>query len=402
MALYSYEGKQVDGKKVLGKIQAASAFEARDSLQKRGIIVLQVYPLNEWLNKELNLGVRTVKNQEFVLFLRQFSTLLKAGIPIVSAIQVSAEQTVSKPLKGALHQVKEEVNSGISLSEAAKKHPTIFPELFVNMIFAGEVGGNLDEIVDRLATSYEKQHRTKQKVIATLTYPLVVGFFALLVVTFLLTFVVPMFVSMFANMDQELPFLTIWVMNVGEFMTSFWWILLVVVFLILLFILYVKEDQRLLYYTDYLLLKIPFVGKLLQKAVLARMTRMMSSLFASSVPILDAVTIVERIIKNQVVNSVLKDARSHLERGESMTTPMKEHWVFPPLVTQLISVGEATGTLDSMLEQVASYYEEEVDAGTEQLKAFIEPVMIVAIALLVGIIVLAIMMPMFSLFENIS
>ncbi|GAF64083.1 type II secretory pathway, component PulF [Bacillus sp. TS-2] len=402
MALYSYEGKQVDGKKVLGKIQAASVFEARDSLQKRGIIVLQVYPLNEWLNKELNIGVRTVKNQEFVLFLRQFSTLLKAGIPIVSAIQVSAEQTVSKPLKGALHQVKEEVNSGISLSEAAKKHPTIFPELFINMIFAGEVGGNLDEIVDRLATSYEKQHRTKQKIVATLTYPSVVGFFALLVVTFLLTFVVPMFVSMFANMDQELPFLTIWVMNVGEFMTSFWWILLVVVFLILLFILYVKEDQRLLYYTDYLLLKIPFIGQLLQKAVLARMTRMMSSLFASSVPILDAVAIVERIIKNQVVNSVLKDARSHLERGESMTTPMKEHWAFPPLVTQLISVGEATGTLDSMLEQVASYYEEEVDAGTEQLKTFIEPVMIVAIALIVGMIVLAIMMPMFSLFENIS
>ncbi|KGA97617.1 type II secretion system protein F [Alkalihalobacillus alcalophilus ATCC 27647 = CGMCC 1.3604] len=402
MGLYSYQGKKVNGEKVLGKLQAKTKKEARLQLKEQGVIVLQLEPINELLFKELDLGLKKVKTQDFVLFLRQFSTLLKAGIPIVAATNISAEQTTSKPLKGALAGVTEDVNSGVSLSEATKKHPAIFPELFVNMVYAGEMGGNLDDILERLADDYEKQYRTKQKITAAMTYPLVVSLFALGVVIFLLTVIVPMFASMFANMNQQLPLITIIVMKAGEVISDFWWLLLGMGIIIATMLVMIKNERKYRYYFDLFILKIPVLGKLVQKAVLARITRLLSSLFASSVPIIHAVEIVERIVDNEVVNRVLKESRVYLEKGESITVPMKGHWVFPPLVTQLITVGERTGTLDTMLEKVADYYEAEVDTGTDQLKAFIEPVMIVGLAVIVGTIVMAIIVPMFTLFQHIG
>ncbi len=398
--MFAYQGQRLSGEKVIGKLEATSVQEVRVQLKEQGIVAFQVEPINALLNKELDLGFQKVKTQDFVLFLRQYSTLLKAGIPIVQATTISAEQTTSKPLRVALKEVAEQVNSGIALSGAAKGHPAIFPELFTNMVYAGEMGGNLDEILERLADDYEKQHRTKQKITAAMTYPLVVSVFAFGVVVFLLMVVVPMFANMFANMDQDLPIITVIVMEAGQLIGRFWWLLLGMFVILFAMFAIVKNDPKVRFYSDRFLLKIPVIGKLVQKALLARMTRILSSLFSSSVPVLQALEIVERIVKNEVVNQVLKDSRLYLEKGESLTAPMKGHWVFPPLVTQLMTVGEKTGTLDVMLGKIADYYEAEVETGTDQLKAFIEPVMIVALAVIVGTIVMAIMVPMFSLFQN--
>jgi type IV pilus assembly protein PilC len=401
MARFKYSGRDKYGTKS-GVAYGTSKRDAIQRLKDNGIRVIDIEELPEsLLTKDIAIG-NPVKLQHFVIYLRQFSTLLKAGVSVVDATRILSQQTESKPLIKALLDVELELLEGNPLSKAAAKHPRIFSPLFINMIKAGEIGGNLDETLERLATHFEKQHHTKQKITSALAYPLAVGFIAIVAVIFLLVKVVPTFVSMFQDFGAELPAITQFVLGASVWMQSFWWLIILLGIAVFVGIFMIRKNKDSRYYLDYFILRIPIFGKLLQKSFLARLTRTMSSLFASSVPVLQAISIVENVVGNEIYAKALRESRRSLEKGSSLSEPLKKHWAFPPLITQMISIGEKTGSLDEMLGKVADFYEKEVDTSTDQLKSLIEPLMIVILAGLVGTIVAAIMVPMFDIFNQIG
>jgi len=401
MARYKYEGRDKFGKKS-GTISGTSKTDAVATLRDKGIRVISINEVPEtFLTKDLAIG-NPVKLRDFVIFLRQFSTLIKAGVTIVDSMNILAHQTDSKPLKNALLEVELDLREGIALSTATAKHKRIFTNLFTNMVRVGEVGGSLDETLENLAVYYEKQNKTRQKVKSAMAYPIVIGIVAIAVVIFLLVSVVPTFVDMFADFGAELPAITKFVLNASVFMQKFWWLVILLGIVIYIMFILLKQRQETRYYLDYAKIKMPIFGKLIQKAVLARLTRTLSSMLNSSVPILQALVVVETIVENEVIADVLKQSRKALEQGKSMTDPMKKHWAFPPLIIHMIAIGESTGSLDEMLGKVADFYEDEVENATDQLKSLIEPLMIVFLSSIVGTIVTSILVPMFDIFNEIQ
>jgi type IV pilus assembly protein PilC len=402
MPQFKYEGRNIKGRKQTGTIVSASKRDAIIKLRQKGIKVIEIAEVPQTLlNKEITFG-KAVKLQDFVIYLRQFATLLKAGVSVVDSTRILASQTESKALKNALMEVEESLRAGNPLSVAAAKHPRIFPPIFVNMVKAGEAGGNMDETLERLADHFEKIHRTKQKIVSALAYPIAVAIIAVAVVIFLLVTVVPTFVAMFADFHAELPAITKFVLRASEVMQTYWWLVVIVFITIYVLLSFMKKQKKTKYYLDYVAMRLPIFGKLVQKAALARMTRTLSSLFSSSVPILQALSIVENVVENEVIAKVMRQARDSLERGQSLAEPMKKHWAFPPLVTQMITIGEETGSLDAMLSKVADFYEAEVDAGVDRLKSLIEPIMIVLLAGVIGTIVTSIIVPMYDIFNHIQ
>lgn len=401
MVVYKYVGRTSRGTIKKGIVDATNKQMAITRLRSQGINPREIEESKSVLHKELSFGGK-VKNQDFVIYSRQFATLIRAGVSILESTKILAEQTSSKPLKKGLQAVEEDVRSGLSFSDAASKNPKVFPVLFVNMIRAGEATGNLDEALDRLAFSYEKQFNLKKKVQSTLAYPLILLFLTIVVSVFLMLTIVPQFVSMFDDLGADLPLITKVVMSLSESLQSSWYIFLLIILLFGIIVNYLyKNNEKFNYGFHLILLKLPIFGKLLQKSAIARMTRTLSSLFSSAVPILHALSIVENVIGNPVVAKVVRESRTSLEQGSTLSAPLAKSWIFPPLVTQMTSIGESTGSLDYMLEKIADFYEDDVDRTVDTLKSMIEPLMIVFLAGVVGTIVMAIMVPMFSMYEQI-
>ncbi|WP_419881814.1 type II secretion system F family protein [Peribacillus sp. B-H-3] len=401
MARFKYTGRDKSGKKS-GIITAQSKREAIQKLKDDGVRVVEMTLVPEtFLTREITIG-NPVKLQHFVIYLRQFSTLLRAGVSVVESTNILSSQTESKHLRKALQSIEQELRDGNPLSQAASKHKNIFTAMFINMVRAGEAGGNMDETLERLADHYEKQHSTRQKIQSAMAYPTVVAFIAIFVVIFLLKSVVPTFADMFKDFGGQLPAITQFVLNSSAFMQKAWYLIILFFVLMAILIIYIKKNKTTKYYYDYFFLRVPIFGKMMQKAVLARMTRTLSSLFTSSVPILQAMTIVDQVVENEVIGGVIRKSRDSLERGQSLTDPMRNHWAFPPLVTQMIAIGEQTGALDAMLSKVADFYEKEVENSTDQLKSLIEPIMIVVLAGIVGTIVISIMVPMFEIYNQVG
>lgn len=401
MARFKYEGR--DRKKIrTGYVTSSNRREAVQKLREDGIRVIDIreVPVGA-LQKDITFG-NPVKRDQFIMFLRQFSTLMRAGVTIVDAVKILSQQVESKQLRKTLAEIESELRKGNALSDSLAKYPKIFEPLTVNLVKAGELSGNIDDALDRLATHYDKAYQTRQKVISAMSYPVVVGFLAIGVVIFLLSTIVPMFVDMFQGFGGELPLVTQLVMGASRFTVQYWYLLVLFALGFVGTIWLMKKSPQGRMMLDTLVLKIPIFGKLLQKSALARLTRTLSSLFTSSVPILQAMTMTEKVVGNAVMSKVLLASRDSLERGGSLTAPMKKHWAFPPLIPHMIAIGEQTGSLDHMLAKVAEFYEKEVEAETDRLKALIEPLMIVVLATLVGTIVLAIMMPMFEMFNNVD
>lgn len=401
MARFKYDGRDAHSKRS-GVIVAVNKREAALKLKGQGIRVTNLTKQAETvLTKEIHIG-KPIKRTQFIMFLRQFSTLLRAGVTIVESIRILSLQVESKPFQKILVSIGDDLRSGGSLSDTMMKHPKAFEPLVINMIKAGEMSGTVDDSLDRLAEHYEKAHMTKQKVISAMSYPIVVGIVAIGVVIFLLAFVVPMFVDLFASVGGELPLLTQFVLKASEFMVSYWYLFILAVAAIITAVWMMRNNKEGKYLLDSFLLRLPIFGDLMKKSALSTLTRTLSSLFASSVPILQALSMTEKIVENEVISRVIGESRLSLERGGSLTEPMAGHWAFPPLIPHMIAIGEQTGSLDAMLGKVADFYEKEVEASTDRLKALIEPIMIVLLAGLVGTIVLSILLPMFSLFTEID
>nr|WP_318539077.1 type II secretion system F family protein [Terribacillus saccharophilus] len=400
MHYFQYNARDVLGKQKRGKVQAESRGEALEKLLAQQLIVIELRELNRTLNKELSFGKR-VKKKEFIIFLRQLSTLIEAGVPLVEATSLLQEQTKDKFLKETLKFVGNDLVEGVRFSDAVEKHPKIFPDLFVNMIRAGEASGELDDVLTKMAVYYEKQYDMRQKVITAMSYPFFVAFVAVAICIVLLVVVFPQFTGMFASMDAELPAYTAFMLKLSEAMQKYWYIGVLV--LLLCFVLYritISKPRGKLFF-DNVKLKIPVIGSFYQKAILARLTRTMSSLLESSVPILDTLRISSRIVQNKVIEQAIQDCYNAVEKGDSIAGPMEAHWAFPPMITQMIRVGEKSGSLDGLLSRARSFYEQELDYLADRLKAMLEPVLILILAVMVGSIVTAVVIPMFSIYENV-
>ena len=400
MTVFKYSGRSKTGVLKTGTIQAVNKNTAIVKLREQGINPRQIEESKSIFHKDLNIG-NSVKNQDFVIYCRQFATLIRSGISIVEATNILARQSRNKTLKRVLESVEEDVRTGSAFSQAVAKYPKVFPDLFVNMMKSGEATGNIDETLERLANTLEKQYRIKKKVQSTLTYPAILLVITIGVVFFLLMFIVPSFVSTFEEMGAELPIITIVTVAISNWLTKFWWIVLALVLAVVVgFNMLYKSNNKFHYMVHYTLLRLPVFGSLLQKSAISRLTRTLSSLFSSAVPILQAITISQRVSGNPVISEVMIQARESLEKGNTLTEPLEKSWLFPPLVTSMTQIGESTGSLDYMLEKIAEFYEEEVDRAVDTLKSLIEPMMILFLAVIVGFIVAAIMLPMFSLYEQ--
>lgn len=401
MTTFKYIGRSKKGEQAKGTVEADSKSAAIKKIKEMGISPREINESNSILHMDLNFGA-AVKMEHFVIFCRQFATLIRAGVSIVESVNILAKQTESKMLKKSLFAIEEDLRAGISFSTAASKFPKVFPTLFINMMKAGEVTGNMDETLERLASSYEKTFKLKKKIQSAMMYPIVLIILILFVGAFMLLWLVPQFTQNFESFGAELPTITVIVLKFSDALKDYWWIFLSVIIAVVgIFIFLFKNNKQFHYSVYYVLLKLPVFGAVLQKSAIARMTRTLSSLFSSSVPILNALTIVEKISGNPIIEEVIRDSKKSLETGSSLAEPLEKSWVFPPLVTQMVSIGETTGSLDYMLEKIAEFYEDDVDRTVDSLKSLIEPLMILLLAGIVGFIVAAIMMPMFSLYDQI-
>ncbi|WNS42692.1 type II secretion system F family protein [Paenibacillus sp. MMS20-IR301] len=400
MALFEYQVKTAAGRPIKGKLTATDKPAAMDELRKRGLTVFSlVERKTSILQMDIYIG-NPVKTIHFIIYCRQFATLMRAGVSIVDATRILAEQTESKPLRKALVEVGSSLLRGIAFSQAVQDHKKIFPPLFVSMIRAGEESGNMEGTLERLAVFFEKQHTTTEKIKSALTYPITVGIMAIGAVIYLLWAIVPQFVTMFESFDAELPAITKLVLALSKSIQGQWYFWVLGVLILIVAYQVTKRTEKGAYALDYAKLKLPVFGKLNQKGSIAQFTRTFASLYASSVPILQSLAIVEEVAGNKVIGRYIRSASDSLRQGNPLSDPLKKAWVFPPLVTQMIAIGEETGALDTMLSKVADFYEMDVENTVDRLKSLLEPLLIAFLAGVVGVIVAAIMLPMFSLYSN--
>ncbi|TMQ51686.1 MAG: type II secretion system F family protein [Candidatus Eisenbacteria bacterium] len=401
MPVFVWKGRTLAGESQAGEIEVARAEEALEALRKKRILVTSVRPKGSGFKMPNPLG-SGVSTKDLAIFTRQFATMISAGLPLVQCLDILAKQS-SKPSFGRMiGEVTREVEAGATLSDALGKHRNVFDDLFRNMVAAGEAGGVLDEILMRLATYIEKADALKRKVQSAMVYPAVVLTVAMGATAFMLIFIIPTFAKMFTDFGGELPMPTRIVLALSGFLKSFWWAMLLVLVGagVALQRYYSTENGRRV--MDNAMLKIPVLGDVLLKGSVARFTRTLGTLIASGVPILSGLEITARTAGNKVISEAIMTARASIREGETVAAPLKTSGVFPPMVVQMISVGEQTGALDEMLTKIAVFYEAEVDTAVDTLTSIIEPVMIVVMGGIVGGMVVAMYLPMFKLISVVA
>jgi type IV pilus assembly protein PilC len=397
MPVYQWIGKNRSNKVQKGEMEAQSEEAVRSSLARQKITPSRIKQKPKDLFENVRFLQPKVKEGDIILFARQFSTMIDAGLPIIQCLDILHNQQKNTTFKKMLKQVKESVEGGATLAEALKKFPKHFDDLFVNMIAAGEAGGILDAILRRLAAYMEKAARLKAKVKGAMTYPLVTLAIAIIVLAVILIFVIPVFEEMFADFGSELPAPTQIVVAMSDMVKS------KVLYLIGAFILFMIAFKK--YYAtekgrdtiDALMLKLPVFGLLLRKVAVAKFTRTMGTMLGSGVAILEALDIVAKTAGNRTIEKAIYNVRSGIAEGRTMADPLNESGVFPPMVCQMISVGESTGALDAMLEKIADFYDEEVDQAVNNMTALIEPVMLVFLGVTIGGLVVAMYLPIFKM-----
>jgi type IV pilus assembly protein PilC len=402
MPVYVYRGTDRTGNAVNGERTAANKTELMTLLKRQQI---KVNKMSE-KRKEFNLptfGGTKVKSKEIAVFTRQFSVMIDAGLPLVQCLEILAGQQENKAFQGVLTATRGAVEGGATLSTSMGQHPKVFDPLYVNLVEAGETGGILDTILQRLALYIEKNVKLKRAVQSALVYPVAVILVAVGVITLLLWKVVPIFATLFVGLGVDLPLPTRIVIGLSNLIGSIFGLLILVFFIgvgIAVKVWYGTPKGR--FVLDGLLLKLPLVGILLRKIAVARFTRTLGTLISSGVPILESLDITARTAGNAVIEKALLQVRHALEAGKTLAGPLRETEVFPGMVTQMIGVGEQTGAMDAMLQKIADFYEDEVDAAVKDLLAALEPAMIVFLGVVVGGIVISMYMPLFTLIGQLS
>jgi len=395
MSVYQWSGKTPRGIIESGEITASTKEDVISILGKKNIVPTLI---TEKPKKALfGLGGR-VKDKDIVVFTRQFSTMINAGLPLVQALEILSTQVENKAFGKIIGQVKTDVESGLTYADSLKKHPRIFSELYANMVAAGEAGGILDTILNRLAAYIEKAMKLKKKVKGAMVYPAVISSVAVLVIVIIMVFVVPTFSKMFAQLGGTLPLPTRMIIGLSKFIAGTGGIIsLVSIIAAVVFITQSAKTEKGKKVIDFILLKLPIFGPLLNKVAVAKFTRTLGTLVSSGVPILDGLEITAKTSGNKIVEQAIMGVRKEVVGGKTIAEPIKKAKVFPPMVTHMIAVGESTGALDAMLGKIADFYDDEVDASVSNLTAMMEPLMMVFLGTTVGFIVVAMYLPIFKL-----
>lgn len=397
MPVYLWEGTTRKGEKKKGEIEAADESRARSQLRRQRIKPESIKKKPKDLFENIPFLQQKVKEHDVVVFARQFATMINAGLPIIQCLELLGEEEKNRTFAKIIKTIKEDIEGGSSLTDALNKYPDVFDELFVNLITAGEAGGILDVILNRLSAYMEKAIALKRKVKGAMTYPATVLIVAIAVVILLLYKVVPVFEEMFASMGSALPGPTQFLVDASRFVqNNILYILGAVVILVFAFRRYYKTQWGRLQ-VDRLVLKLPVFGILLKKVAVAKFSRTLSTMMSSGVPILDGLEIVSKTAGNKTIENALMNTRRSISEGRTIAAPLSEANVFPSMVVSMIAVGENTGALDAMLEKIADFYDSEVDAAVSALTSLLEPIMMVFLGGIVGGMIVALYLPIFSM-----
>jgi type IV pilus assembly protein PilC len=393
--IYKWSGKSARGPIVKGELAAGTQEEVKAYLRKQRIIPTKISQKSKPL---ISLAGGRVKDKDLVVFTRQFATMIGAGLPLVQALEILSKQTENKYFAKVIGEIKNDVEEGSTFADALKKHSRIFSDLYANMIAAGEAGGILDIILIRLATYIEKAQSLKRKVKGAMVYPSVVITVAVLIIAIIMIFVVPTFSKMFSQLGAELPAPTLLIVNMSNFLSGIGGLITFASIAgIIVSIVQFRKTEIGRKVTDTILLKLPIVGVLFKKVAVAKFTRTLGTLISSGVPILDGLNITAKTAGNKVVEKSVQGIRQAVSEGKTIAEPLSEAKVFPPMVTQMIAVGESTGALDDMLNKIADFYDDEVDVAVGNLTSMIEPILMVFLGGSVGFIVVAMYMPIFKM-----
>lgn len=395
MAKYKYRVMNSDGEKINGSYEADSKEQVIDYISANGYYPLKVEEVIESKNIELKFGQK-VKLKDLAVFCRQFYTMLNAGVPILTCLEILSEQIENEKLRKATREVQEEVEKGGILSEAMKKHEDVYPNLLVSLVASGEASGNLDSIMLRMATHYEKENKINNKVSSAMVYPMVLSFVAVAAVVFILTYVMPTFMDIFSESGTELPWSTKLLLGMSEGIKNYWFILMIIVISIVMGLrIYLRTDQGKMMSSE-LKLKLPVIKELNQMIIVSRFTRTLSILISSGLPLISALEMVSQVSGNKVAENALIKVKDKVMIGENLYSSMKETNVFPAMLYSMIKIGEDTGSLDDILNKTADFYDEELENTIQKSVAMIEPILIVVMGLIIGFIVISIMLPMFD------
>jgi type IV pilus assembly protein PilC len=399
---YDYKVRDRTGNVLTGRLEGDSETLVLQRLREMGMTPVQVKRAGRGLQLEINLRPGRVKLKQIAVFARQFATMVNSGLPILRALSILADQTESKELAKVLGDVRTDVEHGSSLSAAMGKHPKAFNNLFISMVKAGETGGVLDDVLLSLADQIEKEVELRRKIKSAMTYPIVVVCLVLLILGAMLLFVVPQFVTIYASLDSELPLPTKLLLAISDAFRNYWYVIAAgAVAAAFAFRRYKRTDQGRAR-VDALKIRVPLFGPLFHKVALARFSATLGMLLRAGVPILQALDNVKETVNNRVIGTAVDDVKSSVREGESIARPLGRHKVFPPMVVQMMAVGEETGAVDTMLDKVSEFYNNEVTATVDALTSLIEPLLIAVIGGAVGAAVIALYMPMFNIINLIE
>ncbi|MFZ0901136.1 MAG: type II secretion system F family protein [Candidatus Sulfotelmatobacter sp.] len=401
MPVFTFSGKDASGQKVSGERNAPNKQALGQQLRRERIVPGAIREKGKEFSMP-TFGSGKVKTKDIAIFFRQFSVMIDAGLPLVQCLEILAANQESQSFQKTLNGVRTTVEGGATLANAMRQYPLVFDDLTTNMIEAGETGGILDIILQRLATYVEKAVRLRSAVKSALIYPVAVVGIATLIVGALLKWVVPIFSNLFAGLGVTLPLPTRIVMGLSAFVQSFWWVFIVGTVGLVFGIKQIRKHPRGRYYFDKFLLNMPVIGTLLRKIAVGRFTRTLGTLITSGVPILEGLAITAKTSGNAVLEEALMKVRKAIEEGRTIVDPLRECGVFPNMVTQMIGVGEATGAMDNMLQKIADFYEEEVDAATKDMLAMLEPAIIGVLGITIGGIVISLYMPLFAMIAKLA
>jgi len=397
MPKYVWEGKTRAGGNLSGELEAPNEAFVLAQLRRQQIVPVKVKPKAKDLGFKLPGFRAKVSQKELAIFTRQFATMIDAGLPLVQCLDILGMQQENQAFKSVILKVKEDVESGSTFADALTKHPKVFDELFVNLVAAGEVGGILDTILARLAAHIEKAMKLAKKIKGAMVYPSTIVAVAIIVTVVLLLYVIPIFGKMFQDFGQALPAPTQFVLGLSDFTRKYFLLVIVVTVALVAALRWYRNRESGRRNIDALLLKLPILGSLLQRISVARFSRTLGTMVSSGVPILEGMDIVAKSAGNKVIEEAIVKARMSISEGKTIADPLAEAKVFPVMVTQMVAVGEATGALDTMLNKIADFYDDEVDAAVEALTALLEPMLMIFLGVVIGGLVVAMYLPIFKL-----
>jgi type IV pilus assembly protein PilC len=396
MPVYKWEGKTLKGLIKKGEMEAANEGAIRAQLRQQSIIPTKIVSKGKEIKLSFSFGSK-VKQRSIAIFTRQLATMIDAGLPLVQSLEILSSQQENKTFKNILRGIREDVEGGSTFAGALKKHPATFNDLYTNLVVAGEEGGILDNILTRLANYIEKAEALKKKVKSAMVYPTVIVSVAVIVVIILMIFVIPVFESMFKSAGQTLPLPTMIVVVISKTIRKYIVIVIPAVIALFYFLKKYHQTDNGKALLDRLLLQMPVFGSLFRKIAVARFSRTLGTLVSSGVPILDGLNIVSKTAGNKTIETAILNARASIREGETIAEPLNRSGIFPPMVIQMISVGESTGALDSMLSKIADFYEDEVDVAVSNLTALLEPLLMCFLGVVIGGVVIAMYLPIFQM-----